>query len=124
MSRKIGSKKYVALRTNLNEEDSSKDSIQERASSSLTNDANDSNQDISSATSSSSSSSVASKWESMMHGFRSLRSNMDSNRFLPLSNAAHTSSLNSQSSFESLDEIFDRLKRPPSENTDSVSGDL
>ncbi|KAG5037396.1 hypothetical protein JHK86_018236 [Glycine max] len=42
MSRKIGSKKYAALRTNFNEEVSSKDLTQERVSSSLTSDANDS----------------------------------------------------------------------------------
>lgn len=51
MSRKIGSKKYAALRTNFNEEVSSKDLTQERVSSSLTSDANDS-QNTSSAPSS------------------------------------------------------------------------
>ncbi|KAH1086369.1 hypothetical protein GYH30_018061 [Glycine max] len=86
MSRKIGSKKYAALRTNFNEEVSSKDLTQER--------------------------------ESMMHGFKSLRSNIDSKGFLPLSNA-QGSTLNSKSSSESLDDIFDRLKRPPSEYRDS-----
>ncbi|XP_012572400.1 uncharacterized protein [Cicer arietinum] len=115
MSRKIGGRKYAALRTNLNEEVSSKDLTQERESSSLTNDANDSHQDIISAPSSA----LSSKWESMMHGLKNLKSNIDSNRFLPLSNSAHhISSLNAHSSFESLDEIFERLKRPPSEHRD------
>ncbi|KAG5014990.1 hypothetical protein JHK82_020681 [Glycine max] len=113
MSRKIGSKKYAALRTNFNEEVSSKDLTQERVSSSLTSDANDSQN-----TSSAPSSALASKWESMMHGFKSLRSNIDSKGFLPLSNA-QGSTLNSKSSSESLDDIFERLKRPPSEYRDS-----
>ncbi|KHN01280.1 hypothetical protein glysoja_047138 [Glycine soja] len=65
-------------------------------------------------TSAAPSSVLASKWESMMHGFKILRSNIDSKGFLPLSNA-QGSTLNSKSSSESLDDIFERLKRPPSE---------
>ncbi|KAK2383518.1 LMBR1 domain-containing protein A [Trifolium repens] len=115
MSRKIGGRKYSALRsTNLNEEGSSKDFTLEKDSSSMTN---DSHQDISLATAPASV--LASKWESMMHGFKNLKSNIDSNRFLPLSNSTHTSSINSTSSFESLDDIFERLRRPPSEPRDS-----
>ncbi|PNX95076.1 LMBR1 integral membrane-like protein [Trifolium pratense] len=112
-SRKIGGRKYSALRTNLNEEGSSKDFSVERDSSSTTN---DSRRDISLGPASPSV--LASKWESMMHGFKSLKSNIDSNRFLPLSSSTHTSSINSTSSFESLDDIFDRLRRPPSEHRD------
>ncbi|KAG4958556.1 hypothetical protein JHK87_035189 [Glycine soja] len=81
----------------------------ERVSSSLTSDVNDSPN-----TSAAPSSVLASKWESMMHGFKILRSNIDSKGFLPLSNA-QGSTLNSKSSSESLDDIFERLKRPPSE---------
>ncbi|KAK2437305.1 LMBR1 domain-containing protein A [Trifolium repens] len=115
MSRKIGGRKYSALRsTNLNEEGSSKDFSLEKDSSSMTN---DSHQDISLAPAPASV--LASKWESMMHGFKNLQSNIDSNRFLPLSNSTHTSSINSTSSFESLDDIFERLRRPPSEPRDS-----
>lgn len=115
-SKRIGGRKYSALRTNPNEEGSSKDFVQERESSPLTNDANVSLQDVSSAAPSSV---VATKWESMMNGIKSLKSNIDSKRFLPLSNSTQTSYLNSQSSFESLDDIFERLKRPPSEHKDS-----
>ncbi|KAK7400342.1 hypothetical protein VNO78_11548 [Psophocarpus tetragonolobus] len=115
MSRKISSKKYTALRVNHNEEISSKDWTHERVSSSLTGDVNDSH-DISSA----SSSVLASKWESMMHGFKSFRSNIDSKKFLPLANSqGQGSTLNIKSSSESLDEIFERLKRPPSDYRDS-----
>ncbi|KAL2585925.1 hypothetical protein AAZV13_13G022800 [Glycine max] len=100
---------YAALWTNFNEEVSGKDLTQERVSSSLTSDVNDSPN-----TSAAPSSVLASKWESMMHGFKILRSNIDSKGFLPLSNA-QGSTLNSKSSSESLDDIFERLKRPPSE---------
>ncbi|RDX90810.1 LMBR1 domain-containing protein 2-like A, partial [Mucuna pruriens] len=103
MSRKIGNRKYTALRTTLNEE----------VSSSLTSDDKDSQN-----TSSVSSSGIASKWESMMHGFQSLRTNLDSKKFLPLANA-QGSTVNASSSFESLDEIFERLKHPPSEHRDN-----
>ncbi|XP_029128499.1 LMBR1 domain-containing protein 2 homolog A isoform X2 [Cajanus cajan] len=113
MSKKFGSRKYSALRTNLNEEVSSSDLTQESVSSSLASDSNNSQN-----TSSASSSVLASKWESMMHGFKGLRSKVDSKGFLPLSNA-HGSTPNSNSSFESLDDIFERLKRPPSEYRDS-----
>ncbi|CAJ1936094.1 unnamed protein product [Sphenostylis stenocarpa] len=114
MSRKFGSRRYAALRTNLNEEVSRNDLTQEGGSSSLTSDVNDS-QNTSSAPSSSV---LASRWESMMLGFKSLRSNIDSKRFLPITNAQE-STLNTKSSSESLDEIFERLKHPPSEYRDS-----
>ncbi|XP_027345490.1 LMBR1 domain-containing protein 2 homolog A-like [Abrus precatorius] len=113
MSRKFGSKKYTSLRTNLNEEVSSKDLTQGRVSSPFTSDVNDSQN-----TSSAPSSILASKWESMMHGFRNLRSNIDSKRFLPLGNAQEPTQ-NSNTSSESLDDIFERLKHPPSEYRDS-----
>lgn len=112
LSRKISSRKYAALRPNLNEEDSSKDLNQEGVSSSLTNDAS-SSQNITSPPSSA----LASKWTSMMHGLKSFRSNMDSNRFIPLGNAQ--TSTHSHPSSESLDDIFERLKLPPSEHRDS-----
>lgn len=113
MSRKFGGRNYAALKTNLNEQVSSKDLTQERVSSSLTNDVNDSQN-----TSSAPSSSLASKWETMMHGFHSLRSNIDSTRFLPLGNVQGTTH-KSHSSIESLDEIFERLKHPRSQYRDS-----
>lgn len=110
LSRKFGSRKYAALRTNFNEEVSRKDLTQEGVSSSFTSNDTDS-QNTSSAPSSSVS---ASRWESMMHGFKSLRSKIDSKRFLPIANA-HESIINTKSSSDSLDEIFERLKHPPPE---------
>ncbi|KAK7319451.1 hypothetical protein RJT34_04172 [Clitoria ternatea] len=112
-SKKFGSRKYTALRTNLNEEVSNEDMTQGRVSSSMTSDVSDSQ-----STSSASSSVLASKWESMVHGFKSLRSNIDSKRFLPLSNA-QGSTLHKKTSSESLDDIFERLKHPPPEYRDS-----
>ncbi|WVZ26441.1 hypothetical protein V8G54_004985 [Vigna mungo] len=117
-SRKFGNRKYAALRTNLNEEVSRKDLTQEGVSSSFTSDGNDSQITSSAPSSSSSSSVLASRWESMMHGFKSLRSNIDSKRFIPISNAPE-SILNSKPSPDSLDEIFERLKHPPPEYRDS-----
>ncbi|KAK7363109.1 hypothetical protein VNO77_05239 [Canavalia gladiata] len=113
LSRKLGSRRYTALMTNFNEEVSGKDLTQETVSSSLTSDVNDSHK-----TSPTSSSVLASKWESMMHGFKSLKSNIDSMGFLPIG-SAQGSTLNSNSTLESLDDIFERLKRPPSEYRDS-----
>lgn len=112
MSRKFGSRKYGALRTSPNEQVSGKDLSQESVSSSLANDANDSH-----STSSAPSSALASKWESMMHGYKSLRSNIDSSRFFPL--GVQGTTISSHSSFESLDEIFERLKHPPSEHREN-----
>jgi len=105
------------LRTSLNEEVSTKDLTQEGVSSSFTSDINDS-QSTSSAPSSSSSSVLASRWESMMDGFKSFRSNIDSKRFIPISNPPE-SILNSKSSSDSLDEIFEKLKHAPPEYRDS-----
>lgn len=113
MSRKLGSRKYEALRTNPKEQVSGKDLSQEGVSPSLENDADDSPGIISSAPSSA----LASKWESMMCGFKSLRSNIDSSGFLPLGLRGTT--LSSHASFESLDEIFERLKHPPSEHRET-----
>jgi len=115
LSRKFGSRKYAALRTNLNEEVSRKDLTQEGVSSSFSSNGNDSQNTTSSAPSSSV---LASSWESMMHGFQSLRSNIDSKRFLPLANT-HQSIKISDSPSDSLDEIFERIKRPPPEYRDS-----
>ncbi|KAL1328100.1 hypothetical protein AAHE18_13G349800 [Arachis hypogaea] len=93
-SRRFRGRKYGALRTHSIEQlPGGKD---------LREDNNDSDK-----TSSGQSSSLSSKWDSMMSQFRSLRSNMDSNRFI------QGTTLSSHSSFESFDEI---LKHPSSES--------
>ncbi|KAF7803754.1 LMBR1 domain-containing protein 2-like protein A-like [Senna tora] len=101
-SRNFGSKKYVALRVNLNEQVSDTDS------SNLTNDVSDS-QKVTSPTLTR----IASKWESMKSGLTSLRSK----NFLHLSDVQESTS-GSHSFSGSLDEIFERLKHPPSDHID------
>ena len=58
------------------------------------------------------SSGLASKWLSMKTGFRSFRANIGAKRFLPLRQSQEDDILPHSSSHESLDEIFQRLKRP------------
>ncbi|GER42821.1 LMBR1 domain-containing protein-like protein [Striga asiatica] len=57
-------------------------------------------------------SAMASKWASMKQGFQSLKANIEAKRFLPLHQIQETQMLSRVSSSESLDEIFQRLKRP------------
>lgn len=58
------------------------------------------------------SSGLASTWQSMKTGFRSFRANIEAKRFIPLRNVEENKHLARGSSSESLDEIFQRLKRP------------
>lgn len=55
---------------------------------------------------------LASKWESMKMGFQNLKANIGTKKFLPLQQIQETKSLSRLDSSESLDEIFQRLKRP------------
>lgn len=57
------------------------------------------------------SSGIASKWESMKSGLQNFTSNMGARRFLPLRQGQETQDSSGISSSESLDEIFQRLKR-------------
>ncbi|MED6106576.1 hypothetical protein PIB30_005560 [Stylosanthes scabra] len=106
-SRKFGGRKYGALRTHSIEQLAGGiDLSEEKVSSSMGNDNNNNND--SDKTSSGNLSALSSKWDSMASQFRSLRSNMESNKFIPLT--AQGTTLSSHSSFESFDEI---LKHPP-----------
>lgn len=65
---------------------------------------------------------LSSTWRSMQTGFRNFKSNMESKGFIPLhqvQDAGHSRA----SSTESLDEIFDKIKRPASESTNYDSDD-
>lgn len=105
-SRNFGSKKYVAIRANSNEQLS----LSDTDLSQLTNDVNDSEK-ITTPTLNK----IVSKWESMKSGLTSLRSQ----RFIPLSDTQEgTSNIKSHSSSGSLDEIFERLQQPPVEYRD------
>ncbi|KAA8546769.1 hypothetical protein F0562_003198 [Nyssa sinensis] len=62
------------------------------------------------------SSGLASKWASMKSGFQSFKANIGAKNFLPLRQVQETKLLSRESSSESLDEIFQRLKQPASEH--------
>ncbi|CAI9109544.1 OLC1v1009382C1 [Oldenlandia corymbosa var. corymbosa] len=55
---------------------------------------------------------LASRWASMKAGFQTFKTNMEAKRFMPLRQVQDTPILSRGSSSESLDEIFQRLKRP------------
>ncbi|OVA20902.1 LMBR1-like membrane protein [Macleaya cordata] len=59
------------------------------------------------------SSGLASTWELMKTGFQSLKANIGAKKFLPLSQVQETTLVRRDSSSESLDEIFQRLKQRP-----------
>ncbi|KAL4377947.1 hypothetical protein GQ457_02G009130 [Hibiscus cannabinus] len=67
------------------------------------------------------SSGLASTWRSMKSGFQNFKANMEAKKFLPISQNQESKlaipRLNSSDS-ESLDEIFQRLKRPSVEHSD------
>ncbi|KAK6120010.1 hypothetical protein DH2020_046250 [Rehmannia glutinosa] len=54
---------------------------------------------------------LALKWASMKQGFQTFKSNIEAKKFLPLRQVQETQMLSRGSSSESLDEIFQRLKR-------------
>ncbi|KAK6923370.1 LMBR1-like membrane protein [Dillenia turbinata] len=59
---------------------------------------------------------LASKWESMKMGFQNFKANMEARKFIPLRQAQETKLVSRADSSESLDEIFQRLKRPTVEH--------
>ncbi|KAJ6419396.1 hypothetical protein OIU84_029495 [Salix udensis] len=65
---------------------------------------------------------LASKWESMKNGFQSFKANIGSKKFLPLRQTQEPQPVSRDSSSQSLDEIFQRLRRP-SRDRGSLSDD-
>ncbi|XP_057970572.1 uncharacterized protein LOC131159571 [Malania oleifera] len=59
---------------------------------------------------------LASKWETMKTGFQSFKANIGAKKFLPLRQTQETKLVSRVSSSESLDEIFQRLKRQTVDN--------
>lgn len=55
---------------------------------------------------------LSSRWESMKNGFQTFKANIGARKFLPLRQNQETDLGSRASSHESLDEIFQRLKRP------------
>ncbi|XP_042488711.1 LMBR1 domain-containing protein 2 homolog A isoform X2 [Macadamia integrifolia] len=64
------------------------------------------------------SSGLASTWDSMKTGFQNLKANIGSKKFLPLRQGQETKLVSRDSSSESLDDIFQRLKRPTLDHRD------
>lgn len=62
------------------------------------------------------SSGLASKLASMKSGFQSFKANLGNKKFLPLRQIQETKLISRVSSSESLDEIFQRLKRPSADH--------
>lgn len=65
---------------------------------------------------------LSSTWRSMQTGFRNFKSNMESKGFIPL-NQVQDAGHSRASSTDSLDEIFDKIKRPASESPNYDSDD-
>lgn len=62
-----------------------------------------------------SSSGLATKWASMKSGFQSLKAKVEAKKFIPLRQLQDNALLSRVSSSQTLDEIFQRLKRPSME---------
>ncbi|KAK1385940.1 LMBR1 domain-containing protein 2-like [Heracleum sosnowskyi] len=100
------SKKYKAVRTRQMLDEMNLNSSSNRTSSESSNDAGET---------SASQSRVATTWETMKTGFQSFKSNIESKKFLPLHEPNENTLKESPGASkltESLDEIFDNLKRP------------
>ncbi|XP_048437918.1 LMBR1 domain-containing protein 2 homolog A-like [Pyrus x bretschneideri] len=66
---------------------------------------------------------LSSKWESMKNGFQNFKANIAAKKFIPLRQVQDTEDLSRASSNESLDEIFQRLKRPSVDHVSYVDED-
>ena len=69
------------------------------------------------------SSGLTSTWESMKTGFQSFKVNIGAKKFLPMRQVQETKLVSRVSSSESLDEIFQRLKRPSTDHGSSSDDD-
>ncbi|WRX15760.1 LMBR1-like membrane protein - like 4 [Theobroma cacao] len=107
-SKEAISKKYFGIRAHQNIQASNKNSTQKDLTS-LTVDAGNSE---SAMTPPKPSGGLASKWESMKSGLLNFKSNLEAKKFLPLQQTRENTMASGASSSESLDEIFQRLKRP------------
>ncbi|KAL2538545.1 LMBR1-like membrane protein [Forsythia ovata] len=67
---------------------------------------------------------LASKWASMKAGFQTFKTNIEAKKFLPLRQVEDTKLLSRVSSSESLDEIFQKLKRPAAGHGHSSDDDV
>ncbi|XP_031262590.1 LMBR1 domain-containing protein 2 homolog A [Pistacia vera] len=118
-SREAMSNKYAAMREQSRQSSSTKPAEQNIAAAkvSLLNAGNSSGNTTGGPTG------LASKWESMKTGFQSFRANIGAKKFLPLRQVQETTLISRADSSESLDEIFQRLKRPSSSDHEHVDED-
>ncbi|KAG9141832.1 hypothetical protein Leryth_013951 [Lithospermum erythrorhizon] len=61
---------------------------------------------------------MATKWASMKAGFQTLKASVEAKKLIPLRQVQEIQPLNPSSSSESLDDIFQKLKRPVGEHSD------
>ncbi|PKI39422.1 hypothetical protein CRG98_040180 [Punica granatum] len=66
---------------------------------------------------------LVSRWESMKNGFQTFKANMGARKFLPLRQNQETDLGSRGSSHESLDEIFQKLKRPSTDHDGYIDED-
>ncbi|KAH7566871.1 hypothetical protein JRO89_XS08G0247100 [Xanthoceras sorbifolium] len=120
-SREAISNKYAAIREQNRHASSTKPVEQSIASTkvSLLDTANSQ----SSNTTAGPSSGLASKWESMKTGFQSFKANIGAKKFIPLRQTQEPKLVSRVNSSESLDEIFQRLKRPSGDSETYGNGD-
>lgn len=67
---------------------------------------------------------LALKWASMKQGFQAFKANIEAKKFLPLRQVHETELVDRASSSESLDDIFQRLRRPAEDHHDEGEYDL
>ncbi|KAF5738009.1 LMBR1 domain-containing protein 2 A isoform X1 [Tripterygium wilfordii] len=66
---------------------------------------------------------LSSTWESMKNGFQNFKANVEAKKFLPLRKVQESQLISRVSSSESLDEIFQKLKRPSADQGSDSDGD-
>lgn len=109
-SREAMSNKYAAIREQIRQSTLNTKPVANIASAKVT--LLDTDDGESSNTNEKTTSGLASKWESMKMGFQNFKANIGTKKFLPLPQVQETKTLSRHDSSQSLDEIFQRLKRP------------
>ncbi|XP_038697362.1 LMBR1 domain-containing protein 2 homolog A-like isoform X1 [Tripterygium wilfordii] len=66
---------------------------------------------------------LSSTWDSMKNGFQNFKANIEAKKFLPLRKIQESQLVSRVSSSESLDEIFQKLKRPSGDHGDDSDDD-
>ncbi|XP_022962942.1 LMBR1 domain-containing protein 2 homolog A-like [Cucurbita moschata] len=120
-SREAMSNKYAVIREQIRQSSLDPKSVENMASANVI--LLDTVNGESSNTNEKTTSDLASKWESMKMGFQNFKANIGTKKFLPLQQIQETRSLSRLDSSQSLDEIFQRLKRPSDHGSHSDDED-